>query len=55
MRATVTQTGDLPLITPFDRQDSALLSILSNANALLVRPVADGPRLAGDLVSYLPI
>lgn len=34
-------------ITPFDRQDSALLSILSQANALLVRPIDDGPRQAG--------
>lgn len=51
MRARV-QGG---IVTPFDRQDSALLRILSDANALLIRPVADGPRATGDLVSYLPI
>ncbi len=43
------------LITPFARQDSALLTILTEANALLIRPVADGPRQVGDSVTYLPI
>ena len=43
------------LITPFDRQDSALLTILTEANALLIRPIGDGPRHAGDAVTYLPI
>ena len=43
------------LITPFDRQDSALLTILTEANALLVRPIGDGPRCVGEDVAYLPI
>ncbi len=43
------------VVTPFDRQDSALLTVLSQANALLVRPVSDGPRTAGDQVEVLPI
>ena len=55
MRATLTQTDGLPQITPFDRQDSSLLSILSSADALLIRPAGDGPRTAGETVSYLPI
>ncbi|MFZ1469115.1 MAG: gephyrin-like molybdotransferase Glp [Paracoccaceae bacterium] len=42
-------------ITPFDKQDSALLTILSEANALLLRPASDGPRTAGEAVRYLPI
>lgn len=42
-------------ITPFDRQDSALLSILGEADALLIRPAADGPRGAGSTVDYLPL
>ncbi len=37
------QDGDLPRITPFDRQDSSLLSILTAADALLIRPLGDGP------------
>ncbi|WP_112312698.1 molybdopterin molybdotransferase MoeA [Pseudogemmobacter bohemicus] len=42
-------------ITPFDRQDSALLTVLSASNALLLRPVGDGARAAGDPVPYIPI
>ncbi|SEN07641.1 molybdopterin molybdochelatase [Pseudorhodobacter antarcticus] len=55
MRAQVKQGTDGPLITGFDRQDSALLTVLADANALLVRPVDDPPRNTGDLVGYLPI
>lgn len=43
------------VITPFDRQDSALLSILTEANALLIRPVDDPRRQAGDRVDYIAI
>ena len=43
------------VITPFERQDSSLMSILSEANALLVRPVSDGPRRAGETVDYVPL
>ncbi len=42
-------------ITPFDSQDSSLLTILSQADALLIRPASDGPRRAGEPVDYLPI
>ena len=51
MRARLSGTS----ISPFDQQDSALLTILTEANALLLRPVADGPRKAGDKVPYLPL
>ncbi len=51
MRARV--TGDE--ITAFDRQDSSLLSVLAQANALLVRPVADPERKAGERVEYVPL
>ena len=53
MRARLDAEG--ATITPFDRQDSALLSILSTADALLIRPMGDGPRKAGEQVEYLPI
>ncbi len=42
-------------ICPPPRQDSALLSVLSQANALLVRPMGDGAHAAGDVVEYIPI
>ncbi|MCI2398778.1 gephyrin-like molybdotransferase Glp [Aliiroseovarius subalbicans] len=40
-------------IAALERQDSALLSVLSTANALIVRPVSDGPRSVGEVVDYL--
>jgi molybdopterin molybdotransferase len=55
MRARLTRTDSLPDIAPFDRQDSALLSILGQADALLIRPI-DAPAChAGDTVPYLPL
>jgi molybdopterin molybdotransferase len=55
MRAEVFPTGEVPEIVPFGAQDSSLLSILSRANGLLVRPVGDPERKAGELVDYVPI
>lgn len=55
MRARIGSGEGLPVITPFDRQDSALLSILGEANALLIRPANDGPVIAASKVSYLPL
>ncbi|MDU9003620.1 molybdopterin molybdotransferase MoeA [Sedimentitalea todarodis] len=42
-------------VTAFDNQDSSLLTILSQANALLVRAPNDPARPAGASVSYLPL
>jgi molybdopterin molybdotransferase len=55
MRAALTAGADLPLIAPAPRQDSALLSILAEASALLIRPAGDGPVQAGSPVPYLPL
>jgi Molybdopterin biosynthesis enzyme len=43
------------MVTPFGRQDSSLLSVLSEANALLERPLGDRPRKAGEEVPVLPL
>jgi molybdopterin molybdotransferase len=43
------------MISPYGNQDSALLGIMTEANALLVRPVNDGPRAVGETVLYLPL
>ena len=51
MRARLDASG----ITAFDRQDSSLLRVLSQANALLIRPPHDGPRTVGEIVPYLPL
>ncbi|MEY8831148.1 gephyrin-like molybdotransferase Glp [Sedimentitalea sp. XS_ASV28] len=42
-------------VTAFDNQDSSLLTILSQANALLVRAPDDPPLQAGTAVNYLPL
>ncbi len=55
MRARLSQTDAMPAITAFDRQDSALLRILSDADALLIRPTHDPARLIGDIVDYLAL
>jgi len=51
MRAQISPGG----IAPMDRQDSALLSVLTLADALLVRPVNDPARKAGEMVDYIAI
>jgi len=43
------------VIAPFTQQDSAMLGILSRANALLIRPVNSPAASGGDLVDYVPI
>ena len=55
MRATLTGGDDLPDIVPVAAQDSALLRVLSDANALLIRPVGDMARQKGEIVTYLPL
>ena len=51
MRARLGADG----LRAFDSQDSALLTILSEANALIVRPPGDGPRDAGTEAEYVAI
>ncbi|MDA5094280.1 molybdopterin molybdotransferase MoeA [Aliiroseovarius sp. KMU-50] len=51
MRAMVTNG----MITACNQQDSALLSVLAGANALLIRPVSDDAQAAGSKMEYLPI
>ena len=51
MRASLTN-GE---ITAADRQDSALMSVLTTANTLIVRPPNDPARAPGDLVSFITL
>jgi molybdopterin molybdotransferase len=39
--------------TPFTRQDSSLLTVLADANALVHRPPRDPVRMAGDSVEFI--
>lgn len=55
MRSELSAGEDMPVLTPYRSQDSSLLTVLSGASALLVRPV-DAPRArAGDVVEYIPL
>ncbi len=51
MRANVSADG----IRPFANQDSALLSVLAEANALVICPPHSGPFGIGDTLRYLPL
>ena len=42
-------------VTVFDQQDSALLTVLADANCLIVRPPHDGDRLPGDVLDVIHI
>ncbi|MCB2111441.1 MAG: molybdopterin molybdotransferase MoeA [Defluviimonas sp.] len=55
MRARVSAGPEGAVIAPYSRQDSALIGILTEANALLLRPAGDPARAAGEMVSYLPL
>ncbi len=55
LRAEVAPGNDLPELTPFSAQDSALLTVLSRSNALLVRPPHDPELRAGAIVEFLPL
>lgn len=52
MRATL---GPDHTITPLPDQDSSLLSVLCTADALLIRPVQDPARKAGEAMRYIPL
>lgn len=55
LRARLHPGPDLPRISPFDDQDSARLGILSQADALLVRPAHDPAREPGEVVNFLAL
>lgn len=55
LRAILQVGEDLPVIAPFPDQDSARLSLMAQADALLVRPPNDPARPAGAVVKFLPL
>jgi molybdopterin molybdotransferase len=55
MRSDLRPGQDFPEITPYGSQDSSLLTVLSEANALLVRAPHDPARAAGEIVDYMPL
>ncbi|MDB2368991.1 molybdopterin molybdotransferase MoeA [Octadecabacter sp.] len=55
MRARFDEGPDGRMVTAFDKQDSSMLTVLADANCLLLRPIDDGPKAAGDMVTIYPI
>ncbi|GGA11260.1 molybdopterin molybdotransferase MoeA [Neptunicoccus cionae] len=53
MRAQLSIEDGVLTCTPEARQDSSLLSVLSRADALLVRDPDDPPRKAGEMVPFI--
>jgi len=55
MRAELVLKNGTLTCTPFDRQDSSLLSVLSRANCLMVRSPDETAKKAGDSVEFIRI
>jgi molybdopterin molybdotransferase len=56
VRATITRDAGGKLVaTPFARQDSAMLSLIARADALIVRPPLAPASGVGDEVDILPL
>ena len=55
MRARFDEGDAARQVTAFDRQDSSMLTVLADANCLLLRPIDDTPKAAGDAVTIYPI
>ncbi len=55
MRAHFSEGENSRTVTAFDKQDSSMLTVLAEANCLLLRPIDDTPKAAGDPVTVYPI
>lgn len=55
MRASIKHSPNGWSVMPFDRQDSSLLSVLGQADVLMVRPPHDSARSKGDTIEFLRI
>ncbi|MCK5931129.1 MAG: molybdopterin molybdotransferase MoeA [Fulvimarina manganoxydans] len=55
VRSVIRPGPDGPLLSPLPRQDSSLLSVYAEADALLLRPVNANPAEAGDPCRFVPL
>ncbi len=55
MRAALQRNGGLSRLKVFSRQDSSLVSVLAEADALAVRPPFDQARQTGEAVEYIDL
>lgn len=54
LRSTLSQSSGALTATPFSKQDSSMLSLLSKSDGLIVRPPKDPAKKAGEPVKVLP-
>lgn len=56
LRATLVEaSGDLPVATPFSKQDSSMLSLMSAADCLVIRLPGAAAAKAGDVVTVMTL
>ena len=55
MRAERSDPNNPSVLRVFEKQDSSLISVLADADALAVRPPGQGPLSAGDPISYISL
>jgi molybdopterin molybdotransferase len=56
LRARLTRGADgVADVTPFDKQDSSMMSLLARADCLVLRPPHAPPAKAGDWVEFVPL
>ncbi|MCF2872810.1 molybdopterin molybdotransferase MoeA [Octadecabacter sp. G9-8] len=55
MRAKFDEDAQGRVVTAFDKQDSSMLTVLADANCLLLRPIGDSAKQAGDRVTIYPV
>mgnify|MGYP005996443251 CR=1 FL=1 len=55
MRSMFEEGVENRTVTAFDKQDSSMLTVLANANCLLLRPIDDMAKDIGDPVTIYPI
>ncbi len=55
MRAVFAEQPQGRTVTAFDSQDSSMLTVLAEANCLLLRPIDDSAKAKGDSVTILPL
>ncbi len=53
MRAALTHVEGQAMVTSLEDQDSSLQALFAASDALIVRPVSDPPRAAGDMVDVV--
>lgn len=56
MRAKLTESDtDLPVATPFERQDSSMMALFAEADCLVMREIGAEPASKGDIVKIVPL